>query len=260
MVGVHGSPPYRIAVVHGGPGACGSLARMAEELSRRMNRGVLEPIQAAGTLEELTDELYGQLQTFSPAEQVSLVGHSWGGWLSVLCAAKYPRKVASLVLVGCAPFEDRYVPKILENRLGKLPLGERSCFTRLLEKLSGGASEQEIRQVEAFVERTDNVCLLPSERDSSGIFRGDVYASIWEQAADWRTRGLLVGKLEEIVCPVYVIHGQDDPHPLEGIVEPLSRRGVRYQVQVLKNCGHSPFREKDAHADFFLHLASILRR
>lgn len=260
MVGVHGSPPYRIAVVHGGPGACGSLARMAEELSRRMNRGVLEPIQAAGTLEELTDELYGQLQTFSPAEQVSLVGHSWGGWLSVLCAAKYPRKVASLVLVGCAPFEDRYVPKILENRLGKLPLGERSCFTRLLEKLSGGASEREIRQVEAFVERTDNVCLLPSERDSSGIFRGDVYASIWEQAADWRTRGLLVGKLEEIVCPVYVIHGQDDPHPLEGVVEPLSRRGARYQVQVLKNCGHSPFREKDAHADFFLHLASILRR
>lgn len=260
MVGVHGSPPYRIAVVHGGPGACGSLARMAEELSRRMNRGVLEPIQAAGTLEELTDELYGQLQTFSPAEQVSLVGHSWGGWLSVLCAAKYPRKVASLVLVGCAPFEDRYVPKILENRLGKLPLGERSCFTRLLEKLSGGASEEEIRQVEAFVERTDNVCLLPSERDSSGIFRSDVYASIWKQAADWRTRGLLVGKLEEIVCPVYVIHGQDDPHPLEGVVEPLSRRGVRYQVQVLKNCGHSPFREKDAHADFFLHLASILRR
>ena len=128
MVGVHGSPPYRIAVVHGGPGACGSLARMAEELSRRMNRGVLEPIQAAGTLEELTDELYGQLQTFSPAEQVSLVGHSWGGWLSVLCAAKYPRKVASLVLVGCAPFEDRYVPKILENRLGKLPLGERVLF------------------------------------------------------------------------------------------------------------------------------------
>ena len=260
MVGVHGSPPYRIAVVHGGPGACGSLARMAEELSRRMNRGVLEPIQAAGTLEELTDELYGQLQTFSPAEQVSLVGHSWGGWLSVLCAAKYPRKVASLVLVGCAPFEDRYVPKILENRLGKLPLGERSCFTRLLEKLSGGASEEEIRQVEAFVERTDNICLLPSERDSSGIFRGDVYASIWEQAADWRTQGLLVGKLEEIVCPEYVIHGQDDPHPLEGVVEPLSRRGVRYQVQVLKNCGHSPFREKDAHADFFLHLASILRR
>lgn len=259
MVGVHGSPPYRIAVVHGGPGACGSLARMAEELSRRMNRGVLEPIQAAGTLEELTDELYGQLQTFSPAEQVSLVGHSWGGWLSVLCAAKYPRKVASLVLVGCAPFEDRYVPKILENRLGKLPLGERSCFTRLLEKLSGGASEGEIRQVEAFVERTDNVCLLPSERDSSGIFRGDVYASIWEQAADWRTRGLLVGKLEEIVCPVYVIHGQDDPHPLEGVVEPLSRRGVRYQVQVLKNCGHSPFREKGARAGFFLRLAAILR-
>lgn len=56
MVGVHGSPPYRIAVVHGGPGACGSLARMAEELSQRMDQGVLEPIQAAGTLEGLTDE------------------------------------------------------------------------------------------------------------------------------------------------------------------------------------------------------------
>ncbi len=259
MVGVHGYPPYRIAVVHGGPGACGSLARMAEELSQRMDQGVLEPIQAAGTLEGLTDELYGQLQAFSPAERVSLVGHSWGGWLSVLCAAKYPRKVASLVLVGCAPFEDRYVPKILENRLGKLPPGERSRFTRLLERLAGGASEEEIRQVEAFLERTDNVCLLPSERVSSGAFRGDAYASVWRQAADCRTRGLLAGKLGEIVCPVHVIHGRDDPHPLEGVVEPLSARGIRCQVQVLTDCGHSPFREKGVRAGFFLRLAAILR-
>lgn len=45
----YGLSPYRVAVLHGGPGAPGGMAPVARNLSRA--RGVLEPLQTADTLE-----------------------------------------------------------------------------------------------------------------------------------------------------------------------------------------------------------------
>ena len=41
---VYGKAPYSVAVIHGGPGAPGSIAPVASELSKDI--GVLEPLQA----------------------------------------------------------------------------------------------------------------------------------------------------------------------------------------------------------------------
>ena len=46
---IYGRKPYAIAVVHGGPGAPGSIAPVARELSKDM--GVLEPLQTKDSLE-----------------------------------------------------------------------------------------------------------------------------------------------------------------------------------------------------------------
>ncbi len=39
----YGTPPYQIAVIHGGPGAAGEMTPVAQELS--IDYGVLEPLQ-----------------------------------------------------------------------------------------------------------------------------------------------------------------------------------------------------------------------
>lgn len=46
MVRLYGKQPYKIVLVHGGPGAMGSLKGFAKELHDRTNIGVVEAIQS----------------------------------------------------------------------------------------------------------------------------------------------------------------------------------------------------------------------
>ena len=57
-VRLYGKPPYGLALLHGGPGARGSLAGAAAELGR--SRGVLEPLQTRLTIDALVQELHEQ--------------------------------------------------------------------------------------------------------------------------------------------------------------------------------------------------------
>ena len=76
----YGKEPFQVAVIHGGPGAPGSVAAIARELS--MNYGVLEPIQTKTSLEGQVLELYGVLKAFGDLP-VTLIGHSWGSMVSI---------------------------------------------------------------------------------------------------------------------------------------------------------------------------------
>ncbi len=59
----YGDPPFRVAVVHGGPGAAGQLAPLAVELSKSIS--ILEPLQAALSIEGQIKELYEVLESNS---------------------------------------------------------------------------------------------------------------------------------------------------------------------------------------------------
>ena len=71
----YGTAPYKIGLVHGGPGAAGSLKNLAEKLSA--DYGVLEFLQSAksvnGQIEELKEQVICSCQ-----HPVILIGHSWG--------------------------------------------------------------------------------------------------------------------------------------------------------------------------------------
>src|SRR5581483_1818096 len=50
-----GEPPFRVAVLHGGPGISGEMAPVAQELSSEL--GVLEPLQTKDDLKDQVEEL-----------------------------------------------------------------------------------------------------------------------------------------------------------------------------------------------------------
>src|SRR6266571_7715820 len=101
----YGSDPFRVVVIHGGPGAVGSVAPIARKLGQ--TRGVLEPLQTATTLDGQIEELRLVVeQNANPP--VIFIGHSWGAWLSALVTATYPELVRKLILVGSGPFEEQY--------------------------------------------------------------------------------------------------------------------------------------------------------
>jgi pimeloyl-ACP methyl ester carboxylesterase len=60
---------------------------------------------------------------------------------------------------------------------------------------------------------------------------------------------------EKIQCPVVAIHGDYDPHPAEGVRQPLSRVLQDFRFILLENSGHQPWIERAARDKFY----SILR-
>jgi pimeloyl-ACP methyl ester carboxylesterase len=102
----YGKPPLTVAVIHGGPGTIGEMEPVARDLSADL--GVLEPIQTETTLEGQIEELKITLEE-QASPPVTLIGFSWGAWLSYIFTARYPALVKKLILVGSGPYEQQYV-------------------------------------------------------------------------------------------------------------------------------------------------------
>ena len=135
MVELHGKAPYKTVLIHGGPGAIGSLKTCSEELSRLTERGVVEALQSQYSIAELIEELYLQIIEYCQ-EKPTLIGHSWGAWLAVLFAEKYPKLCKNIILVGCPPLADKYVKEISLRRLRNLSGEESKIFQRMIDNVA----------------------------------------------------------------------------------------------------------------------------
>ena len=266
----YGSSPFSVAVIHGGPGAGGEMAEVARELCA--GRGVLEPLQTAHSLQGQVEELKGLLQE-SAQLPVTLIGFSWGAWLSFILAARYPAMVKRLVLIGSGPFQEKYAQKIMQTRLSRLSEEEGRQVRSILAILDGqndGDCEKNrllARMGELFL-RTDsfdpiddiepNEC-KSMESDYSIIpCHADIYQSVWKEASHLRQTGELLQLGEKILCPVVAIHGDWDPHPAKGVSEPLQATLKRFQFILLEDCGHKPWIERRAKDKFYSILRELL--
>lgn len=108
-----GNPTSPVVVaVHGGPGQGYDYMYALKDLSKdyyvvfydqrgaglspRVNKETL-------TLEQNIDDLDAIIDHFSDGKKVKIVGHSWGGMLTVAYLSKYPEKVSQAVLIEPGP-------------------------------------------------------------------------------------------------------------------------------------------------------------
>lgn len=89
----YGEKPYKVAVIHGGPGAAGSMKPICEELSKFCS--VLEPLQTEMSVQGQINELKKILEQ-NIYEPIVLIGHSWGAMLSYMFASKYSNLIKKL--------------------------------------------------------------------------------------------------------------------------------------------------------------------
>ncbi|MBN1438212.1 MAG: alpha/beta hydrolase [Anaerolineales bacterium] len=252
---LYGKAPYCIAVLHGGPGAPGEMAPVARELASA--RGVLEPLQTKDTLEGQIQELREVLQARAELP-VSLIGWSWGAWLGYLLAARYPPLVKKLILVGSPPFDHRFAAQVEENRMSRLNEEDQREATRTLKRLSdisGQSHQTSLARLGVLFSKTDNFRPLPLP-DETIKLEFNIYRAVWRTASEMRRNGNLLGLGKRIRCPVVAIHGDYDPHPAEGVQNPLESVLSDFRFLLLPKCGHEPWREKEARAKFF----SVLSR
>lgn len=254
----YGKTPNKIAVIHGGPGAPGEMAPVARELASEW--GVLEPLQTADALEGQVAELKSVLDDNADLP-VTLVGYSWGAWLSFIIAARYPSLVKKLILVSSGPFEAKYAGSIMKTRLDRLGDEERKevlSITEALNDLDNEKGNMTIGRFGQLISKVDSFNPVP-HKDEVLEVRYRIFKSVWNDAEKLRSSGRLLQLAEQIQCPITALHGDYDPHPAEGVEKPLSKRLNDFRFMLLKNCGHTPWIERQARDEFFRILAEELK-
>ncbi len=251
----YGNTPFQVVAVHGGPGAAGEVAPIARKLGE--TRGVLEPIQTAKTLDGQVEELRLAVQR-NATKPVALIGHSWGAWLACIVTARYPELVRKLLLVSSGPFEEKYAPLIAENRLKRLNREEQEEYLQLVDMLNKAEAQDSAASLSRLGELTDKTDAyepveMPEDPATAHLIDdpGEIYRGVWSQAARLRQTGELLRLAQAITCPVVAIHGDSDPHPAEGVQEPLATALKDFRMIILEQCGHTPWRERYAMDRFY---------
>lgn len=245
-----GQGPYSLAVIHGGPGAPGEVAPVARELSAI--RGVLEPLQTATTLDLQVQELRSVL-TEDAQGPVTLIGFSWGAFLSWMTAARYPLLVKKLILVSSPPFEESYAGSITRTRLDRMRPAERTEAMALIGKMDDpvvGEKDKVLARLGILLSHADTYDPVPFV-DEAFHSQYEVFRGVWDEACELRRKGVLTGMAPAIRCPVVAIHGDYDPHPAQGVDEPLSRECPDFRFILLSKCGHRPWIERNASDAFY---------
>jgi pimeloyl-ACP methyl ester carboxylesterase len=247
-INIYGKAPFQIGLLHGGPGAQGEMRPVAEALS--FDFGVLEFLQTEKSINGQIEELHNQL-TLNTDLPAILVGYSWGAWLGFLFASKYPSLLKKLILVSSGAFDNNYNKDLMNIRLSRLNRQDKREAERLISRINSGNSDNDaLREFGRLMSIADSYDYLQTENNKVNIDM-QAYQSVWTEASGLRETNELIKHAENIKCPVTAIHGDYDPHPVDGVEKPLSDKLSDFKMIRIKKCGHIPWKEKQAKNTFF---------
>lgn len=248
------SGPPQLVVLHGGPGAhhdymLPQMLHLAERYDvlfydqRGGGKSKVDGNDPIGWQTHVTD-LAGIVREFN-LDPLSIVGYSWGGLLAALYSLESVRDQnipapARLVLIDPAPLARRYRKEFeaeFSRRLQSLDV------QRLRAELT--ASNLRETDPEAYRQRLFELGVAgyfahPGNARDLTPFRvtGRVLDSVWNSLGDYD----LLPKLDQIRCPTLIVHGRDDPIPLESSTQ--GAKAMNARLVVLDDCGHVPYVEK----------------
>ncbi len=255
---IHSEKPYRVVALHGGPGASGSLYDLCESVGKKM--GVIEMLNHGTRIDEQIEEIYTVVSAIAD-QPVILMGHSWGAWLGIYYENAHPETVKQLILISSGPFDQDYVNHIGQTRNDRMSRKTKEKLSEHFMKLN--EEDEEIANAH-FAKAGEIISSLDSfEVDLKDISEKttvdmSIYQKVWSEASQRRKSGKLIEAVKRVNSPIAVIHGDHDPHPIEGVKKPLEEEGLNAKCFVLSKCGHYPWREKHAKEAFYNILEQLL--
>jgi pimeloyl-ACP methyl ester carboxylesterase len=241
-----------VIVVHGGPGACGSMAPVARALADSFR--VLEPFQSAtsATVADHVADLHEVVEAFSQGAAPALVGHSWGAMLALAYAAAHPTTAGPIVLICSGTFDlaarERFSINLSERKKDE---GARQRFERALQISDPNARFHELGKQTLELYSYD-LATTDQEIDES---EPGCSESTWEDMVRLQNEGVYPAAFSAIKSPVLMLHGAVDPHPGQMIRASLEPYLPQLEYREWERCGHYPWLEKATRDEFF----SVLR-
>lgn len=242
-----GSGPPTV-VLHGGPGAhhdyllpgFDALAHGRELIyydQRGGGRSAVSRETPVGWKEQVAD--LEELRQVWGLEQLTLAGYSWGGLLALLYSVEHPDRVERLALISPAPawrearveFERRFAERNQAPALQR----ERAALRE------SGLRE---RDPSAYAQRLFELSVAPYFFDPARAreltpFRvtGRTQQEVWASLGDYDLRPAIA----RLSLPAIVLHGQDDPIPLDTAATVAQL--LHAEFHALPYCGHVPYVE-----------------
>lgn len=250
-VNTYGDKPFKLAVLHGGPGAVGYMKPVALELSK--NYSVLEPLQSKLTVQQQIDELKDQITKYSN-EPLTLLGSSWGAMLALLFTSQNQYMIKKLILVGCGTFtkEDSAIADEVRNK--RFTLEQKNKLNELMQVIDALPEKEQnekMREFAAIFDVSDKYFSIYNNKELENL-NWNIFKNVWEDFVKLReTPNYIKSEFLKINVPVTLMHGDYDPHPIKEIYSFLKDCIPQTKLYELKKCGHYPWIEKYAKDDFY---------
>lgn len=258
-----------LIVIHGGPGLSQDYLLPQMYRLARHNQVVFYDQRGCGnssgvinddtiTLKRFLEDLE-TIRKDLGFEKISILGHSWGGFLAMKYAITYPEQVEKLILSNTMPAsKEDFVLFAHEYVKRTTPLREE------LDKISNmpGFKEGNPDLMEKFYRNIFRTyCYIPEKANllnlrmtsTSWVNSVKVYESFRKNV--FETTFNLIPSLQLLKVPTLLIHGSADPVP------PITAEHVHEVIRhsefvIMEKCGHFPYVEDPE--IYFKHIEEFL--
>ncbi len=258
-VRTYGSKGPNVILLHGGPGAAGYMAPVAEKLKHRYK--IIEPFQRHAskekpvTVDSHIRDLNNVIKSYCNKSKPILAGHSWGAMLALAYTAKYPETAESLILIGIGTFDEESRRQMQINRQNNTDAKTAEKISKLNTIKDPDARLEELGNI---MLKTDSHQLMPVKNE---IHKYDSlsFEQTWDDMIAKQKAGIYPKAFAKISTPVSMLHGSRDPHPGKMIHKNLVKYMPQLEYIEFQRCGHYPWLEKHAHQAFYHKLNEKLQ-
>jgi proline iminopeptidase len=242
--------------LHGGPGMWDYLAPVAEMVAdtvstHRYDQRGCGRSSAVGTysIEQFTADL-DELRAYFGYERWLVFGHSFGASLALSYAANYPSRVSGLIYCsGTGMHWQRH--RVRYHERARARLTDQQAARRDLLEVRNRTWAEEVEW------RT--LCWLPDFADPERAWALASRDAEFPYPINFECHAALTGPRhptdkapQQINAPTLLIHGSEDPRPLDG-VEALAETIPHSRLAVIPGAGHQPWHEQPAQLRSLLH-------